>query len=116
MSYETQGLKVTFIGKEDKKSDRYSIRVLRGTITKNYGEQSKEQVMEFTFANNNMEKLNRIKVGDSVTVKWDVDSREHEGRVYTNLRGWYVGVEGNNTGVPADPFVGQNEVKDDLPF
>lgn len=90
MSYETQGLTVTFVGGEEKKTERYSVRVLRGTVSKQYGETVKEQVMEFAFSNKNMAKLDGLKKGDVVNVKWDIDSREYNGRVYTNLNGWAV--------------------------
>lgn len=107
MSYETQGLTVTFVGGEEKKTERYSVRILRGTVMKKYGETMKEQVMEFAFSNKNMDKLDGLKKGDVVSVKWDIDSREYNGRVYTNLNGWAVDKNGSSK---------NTEEEQDLPF
>ncbi len=64
----------------------------------------------------------KFEKGDLVTVSFDIDSREYNGRWYTNIRAWKVEKksEENSTTPPppsADdipPYI--PEEKDDLPF
>lgn len=67
-----------------------------------------------------------INVGDDVTVSFDVNAREYNGRWYNDIRAWRVSHEMagnvqpnssmNNNQIPVmDTFVPSNE-KDDLPF
>lgn len=76
----------------------------------------------------------RIIEGDVITASFDVESREYNGRWYTDLRAWKVvkgeagaeaAVSGNSEGgtiasgstpVPAQPDWNNNEGADDLPF
>ena len=66
--------------------------------------------------------------GDDVTVFFDVESREYNGRYYTDVKGWRVDRNQDNGaiavkpqemksefGMPAPDFIDGNE-KDDLPF
>ncbi len=70
-----------------------------------------------------------LEVGDEVTVSFDIESREFNGRWYTDIRGWKA--EKNAAGVPqqpaaqgdpaaplppADTNFDQPESNDDLPF
>ena len=63
----------------------------------------------------NFQKFNKI--GDYVTVKFNVSSREFNGKYYHNLDAWHVG--GDTTkevmGVPVNEPAATEEV-DDLPF
>ena len=55
------------------------------------------------------------KVGDEVEVSFDPQSREHEGRFYTDLNAWKVW--GLNRGNKAQPVaVEAEDEEDDLPF
>ena len=67
-----------------------------------------------------------LKVGDEVTVSFDPESREYNGRWYTDLRAWRVQKSGTNTNMSTDNSSQENysvntnyneeEVADDLPF
>lgn len=70
-----------------------------------------------------------LNVGEVVTLSFDIESREYNGRWYTGIRGWKAekdnagAPQGNNFGAPAaqapvDPFtsaVGASN-EDDIPF
>lgn len=67
----------------------------------------------------------QLRVGDSITLSFDIESREYQGRWYTSIRGWKADKE-NGAGAGADmsaapapsdfpPFEAGGE-SDDLPF
>lgn len=64
----------------------------------------------------------RLQVGDAVTVSFDLESREYNGRWYTDVRAWKVQKEGGNAAMDVppggdEPFVANtNAGPDDLPF
>jgi hypothetical protein len=63
----------------------------------------------------------RLQVGDTVSVSFDLESREYNGRWYTDVRAWKVQKEGSTSAdapPPGDePFVDNtNTGVDDLPF
>jgi len=67
--------------------------------------------------------LNSFKTGDAVDVSFDIESREYNGRWYTEARAWKLEKSGgssrasNNTPPPGDePFYADNTASDDLPF
>ena len=70
------------------------------------------------------EKVDEIKisVGDKITASINIESREYNGRWYTDVRAWKVQKEsgagrGSDTPPPAeDNFVPDNSGTDDLPF
>lgn len=80
------------------------------------------------------DKINQfnIKAGDEVTVSFDLESREFNGRWYTDVRAWNVVMKSgaaaqNNSGASAMPFdapaagsdpfaLSENAVDEDLPF
>ena len=64
------------------------------------------------------------KAGQDVTVKFNVSSREFNGKWYHNLDAWYIGVEGAATSETPTPSATatkkgkkvEEEESDDLPF
>jgi hypothetical protein len=65
----------------------------------------------------------RLQAGDTVTVSFDLESREYNGRWYTDVRAWKVQKEGGSAPMdmpPAGdepPFVAdRSAAQDDLPF
>ncbi len=63
----------------------------------------------------------RLQVGDMVNVSFDIESREYNGRWYTDVRAWKVQKEGGTSAdmppVGDEPFVDNtNAGVDDLPF
>lgn len=63
--------------------------------------------------------MGSIKAGDAVDVSFDVESREFNGRWYTDVKAWKVvnkkGNTGTNTGMP-EPMDTPPAGDDDLPF
>lgn len=63
--------------------------------------------------------MSQFRIGDPVQVSFDVESREYNGRWYTDVKAWKV-VSGNNAGgaAPAPEFNGPIDPMhdDDLPF
>ncbi|HEY3405153.1 MAG TPA: DUF3127 domain-containing protein [Ohtaekwangia sp.] len=63
-----------------------------------------------------------LSVGDKVSVSVDLESREYNGRWYTEARAWKLEkVGGGNTGSSTpppteEPFFSQDTAGDDLPF
>lgn len=62
----------------------------------------------------------RLTVGDKVSVSVDLESREYNGRWYTEARAWKLEKTSGTTGdapPPAEePFYSQETAGDDLPF
>jgi Domain of unknown function (DUF3127) len=51
--------------------------------------------------------LKRLTIGDRISAAFDVESREYQGRWYTDLKAWKIDVEANrSTGGGIDPFDG----------
>lgn len=62
--------------------------------------------------------IGSFKPGDSVNVSFDVESREYNGRWYTDVKAWKVAAAGQrsgNTSAPA-PVIDIAPADDDLPF
>ncbi|MFT4093916.1 MAG: DUF3127 domain-containing protein [Niabella sp.] len=63
-----------------------------------------------------------LQVGNTLNISFDVESREYNGRWYTDVKAWKVDAAGNTGGggnTYADempPSVNYDDVKDDLPF
>jgi Domain of unknown function (DUF3127) len=62
-----------------------------------------------------------LKVGESVTVSIDLQSREYNGRWYTDVKGWRLertqAAEGAQPSPePLPPLPAASEIEDDLPF
>ena len=111
-SFQLTG-RVVHVGTAQQKTEKFSLRPLRIVTQKKYGETVKDITYEFTFTNKNMEKLDRLVKGDEVTVDFEIESREYNGRVYSELRGWKVNVLANAGG---GSKAAQSADNDDLPF
>jgi hypothetical protein len=64
---------------------------------------------------------NRISVGEKITASINIESREYNGRWYTDVRAWKISkASGNNSGTEAPPidasFAPDAVGSDDLPF
>ncbi len=66
-----------------------------------------------------------LNIGDEVTVSFDIESREYQGRWYTDIRAWKAekatSASTNEMAMPSaptvdDPFGLSEEKSDDLPF
>jgi hypothetical protein len=57
-----------------------------------------------------------LALNDEVTVSFDIDSREYNGRWYTNIRAWKVEKKSNNTGQNAPFDTPPPPSFDDAPF
>ena len=69
------------------------------------------------------EKVDEIKVsiGDSITASVNAESREYNGRWYTDLRAWKIGKQtgGADRDVPPatdESYIPDSNARDDLPF
>lgn len=71
--------------------------------------------------------MGSFKTGDLVDVSFDVESREYNGRWYTDVKAWKMGKKGSGSGGDATPSASYNDVQgttftassggdDDLPF
>jgi Domain of unknown function (DUF3127) len=65
--------------------------------------------------------MSQFRIGDSIQVSFDVESREYNGRWYTDVKAWKVVSAGNNSGQGKDEppvFNGPIDAMpdDDLPF
>jgi len=65
---------------------------------------------------------NKLSAGDKITASINIESREYNGRWYTDVRAWKIQREsggGNNRDMPPPPdenFVSDSTSTDDLPF
>lgn len=64
---------------------------------------------------------NKINIGDKVVASIDVESREYNGRWYTDVRAWKIANQAASRGndmapPPADEFIPDSAGSDDLPF
>ncbi len=64
----------------------------------------------------------KLSIGDKITASINVESREYNGRWYTDVRAWKIQKESGNQGSndapppPEENFVPDSGGKDDLPF
>jgi hypothetical protein len=61
----------------------------------------------------------RLSIGDKITASINIESREYNGRWYTDIRAWKVAKSGNGgqaDAPPMDDFVPDTTASDDLPF
>lgn len=102
MSYEYKGV-IAEIGAPKQISDNFSIQtlVLSQEATKKDGEPFTKNAL-FEFSNLNL--LKGLKVGQTVTVGFDIEARKHKDVWYGKARGWKLQVEGG--GQSAEPMYG----------
>ncbi len=122
MGYEYKGA-VAEIGQVKQISDNFSIQtlVLSQQATKKDGEQFTKNAL-FEFSNTTL--LSGIKVGDTVTVSFDLEARKHKEVWYGKSRAWKIVVEGgakqgggsefDNTPSKQNPVM--DDTSEDLPF
>jgi hypothetical protein len=81
------------IGQPKKFSEKFSAQelVVEKTITKQNGDTFTKYAC-FQFANQKMEKLNGLRVGDAVEIEFDVTSRKPSDRWFSSLDGWNVNI------------------------
>jgi hypothetical protein len=74
------------------------------------------QSVPIQFTNANIAKLSGVKVGDAVTVQYNVRGKEYNGRYFVSLDGWQIAVSGGNA-TPVIESTGHVKTDDDdLPF
>lgn len=64
---------------------------------------------------------NRLNIGEKITASVNIESREYNGRWYTDVRAWKIarqsgGGNGNEAPPPTDDFIPESSSSDDLPF
>jgi len=69
------------------------------------------QTVPVEFLNDNIDKLNNCKIGDSVNVGINLNSREYKGKYYINLTGWKI-----QTTAAEVASADQMPDRDNLPF
>jgi len=65
--------------------------------------------------------MSQLQIGNQLNISFDVESREYNGRWYTDVKAWKIEVSGNsdsqiNTDVPVQENQPIIEDHDDLPF
>ncbi len=88
------------------------------TVVNNDGYEGKELLFAFQIFGaekvDNFLKYNNT--GDLVTVKWNVQTNEYQGKYYTNLQAWRVDTV-SKAEDPGQPLpTGNGDPSDDLPF
>jgi hypothetical protein len=115
MSYELNG-KVIHLGTADQKSDKLTIREMVVETSRQYNDRTYTEQIPVQFKNASIEKIEKVKLGDTVKVRFDIGGREYNGRYFCSINGFGCDVVGE--GVPNVPSVpaALNNVSDDLPF
>lgn len=117
MSYELEGV-VERIGETKNVSEKFSVREFAVKTTKTWTSKdgdsgSKEVLVGMQCTGRTTEALDKIKVGQAVTVKFDLEGREYNGRIFTNINAWYVGAK---EGGKSAPVQATNNEPENLPF
>ena len=97
MIYEFKGIVKELSPVEERGNFRFTTLVVTKTIQKRDGG-TFEQNAAIQFSQANIDRTATLKPGDDVTVKFDVRSKEHNGRWFTNLDGQNVEI---NQSAPA---------------
>jgi hypothetical protein len=71
------------------------------------------QSVPIQFTNANIAKLSGVKVGDAVTVQYNVRGKEYQGRYFVSLDGWQIAVNSSNN-TPVIESAGHAKIEDDL--
>lgn len=111
MSLELKG-KITHIGDVEVINDKFSKRIF--VIEVQDGSFAKSVALQFT--NDKCGKLDGIAKGAQVHVKFNIESREYNGKWFTNLTAWYLGAGEAMTAQQPQPQTSQSNNVDDLPF
>lgn len=104
--------RITFIGNAETISDKFSKRIFVLDVVD--GQYTKKVCMQFV--NDKMSKLDNLPLNTEVLVKFNLESREHGGKWYTNATAWYLSKE--NAGIPdaSQSNIPNTEVDTSLPF
>ena len=98
--------KIVFIGETEVVSDKFKKR----EIVIDTGGEYPQQV-KFEFTQDNVDRLSNYKIGETVTIHFNLRGREYNGKYYTNLQGWKI--ESDLVQAAKDP----NQIgSGDLPF
>lgn len=98
-------------------TNTYSGRVIHVGETKTVGEkgfrkrllvvtdesEKYAQEVPFEFTQDNVDKLDRVNVGDTVEVSYNIRGNAHKGAWYVNLNGWRLDVQSSGNATPAQP-------------
>ena len=105
--------KIAFIGDAEVISDKFSKR----TFVLDVQDGNYEKKVAMQFSNDRMSKLDGLSIGQEVTVKFNLESREHNGKWYTNAMAWYLSKEGNVApSAPVNYDANGGSETDSLPF
>jgi len=74
------------------------------------------QSVPIQFTNANISKLSGVKVGDAVTVQFNIRGKEYNGRYFVSLDGWQIAVSGGNATPVVDSSGFSKDEDDGLPF
>lgn len=88
MSLEVTG-KVSFIGEEEKVTENMTKKMLVLESEKEANGKQWKEVYPFELINKS-NLADNLNVGDEVSVEFNINGREHEGKYYTSLRAWRV--------------------------
>lgn len=116
MSLTLQG-RIIQIGDKNQVSDKFAKREFVIEITD--GAYNKNVAMQFT--NDKCALLDKYQVNQNVTVSFNLDSREHNSKWYTNVTAWRIDAATVQQPVTTqsgtyDPSNPTNDLKDNLPF
>jgi hypothetical protein len=73
------------------------------------------QLLPFEFTKERCDALNALKVGQTVTVHYDLRGNEYNGRYYVNLSAWKFDAEENGNAVIANAAREKAQRRDELP-
>jgi hypothetical protein len=71
--------------------------------------------------NERVDDLKNLNVGQDLKVSINIESREYQGKWYTDVRAWKIEADGGNTAKAPEEFVTEtftedSDLSDDLPF
>lgn len=100
--YELNG-KISFISQVESGTSRAGNPWARQTITVDEVVTDRfTRVVAFTISGDRINDMAGLKVGDPVKVKFNISSREYQGRFYTECSVFHIEVEGASTEAPAE--------------
>jgi hypothetical protein len=112
MSLQVTG-KITHIGDVEVVSEKFSKRTF--VIEVQDGAFAKNIAMQFT--NDKCGKLDGVAIGSTVEIKFNLESREYNGKWYTNATAWYLCIAIIQAQqAPQAPQAVTNDVPNDMPF
>lgn len=115
MSYQIKGV-VSVIGERQKISDKFQ----KKEIVIDFKQGAYDRHLSVEWANDRIDLLDGLTVGEEVEVDFDVESREYNGRYFTSARGWKIARLQPGKEQPAPAAADDFQVPDpdglDLPF